>query len=192
MNMSIKMTNERQPLSMSPVRFSLWLFIATIVMLFAALTSAFIVRRGEGNWMEFNLPTSFMYNTLILVVSSVTIQLAYMAAKKDLLVKAKMLLVATFLLGIAFLIGQYLSWGDLVKQDVYFVGNPSGSFVYVFTGLHGFHIVSSLLFVLVVIIKAFLYKVHSKRLTTISMCNTYWHFLGGLWLYLYFFLMLNL
>ena len=95
------------------------------------------------------------------------------------------------MLGFAFLIGQIQSWKQLVEMDVYFVGNPTGSFLYVLTGLHAIHIISGLVFLIIVIVSSFKLKIHSRSLIRIEMCTTYWHFLGGLWLYLFLFLKLN-
>lgn len=116
---------------------------------------------------------------------------AYLAAKKDNLESTKLAISITTVLGLAFLVGQYVAWGDLVERNVYFVGNPSGSFVYVLSGLHGLHIVGGVIFLLIVLVATFRFKVHSKNLSQIEMCATYWHFLDGLWLYLFVFLLLN-
>ncbi|WNB18511.1 cytochrome c oxidase subunit 3 [Marivirga arenosa] len=178
-------------LSMHPLKFALWLFIVTIVMIFAALTSAYIVRQSEGNWLIFDLPTEFLINTIILVASSVTMHLAYMAAKKDNFKQLKLFMIVTAALSIAFFIGQFEAWGALVDRDVYFVGNPSGSFLYVISGLHAFHLISGLIFILIMLFSAFKLKVHSKNMVKMEMCTTYWHFLDGLWVYLYIFLLLN-
>ena len=97
----------------------------------------------------------------------------------------------TTLLGLAFLVGQWYSWVTLVGMDVYFVGNPGGSFLYVITGLHALHLVSGVIFLIIMLISSFSYKVHSKRLVKLEMCLTYWHFLGGLWVYLFMFLLFN-
>ena len=94
-------------------------------------------------------------------------------------------------LGMAFLAGQFISWTDLVSEGVFFVGNPAGSFIYILTGMHGVHIVSALVFIIFVLVAAYRFKIHSRRIITLEMCWTYWHFLGGLWLYLYIFLLLN-
>ncbi len=174
-----------------PRRFILWLFIVSIVMLFSALTSAYIVRQSDGNWLEYDLPGIFWVTSAIILVSSMSLQYAYISAKKDSLHGIKIGLAITFILGIAFLIGQFFSWGYLVDHDVYFVGNPAGSFLYVLTGLHGLHLISGLIFILIVLIGAFRYKVHSKNLLNIELSLTYWHFLGLLWIYLFFFLKLN-
>jgi cytochrome c oxidase subunit 3 len=180
-----------QPIAMHPKKFALWLFIVTVVMIFASLTSAYIVRQAEGNWLEFDLPNIFWYNSAIIITSSFTLHFAYMAAKKDELKKLRTGMVLTSTLGVAFLIGQWYSWVALVDRDVYFVGNPAGSFLYVFTGLHALHLISGVIFLIIVLISSFRYKVHSRNINAMEMCVTYWHFLGGLWLYLFMFLLLN-
>ncbi len=174
--------------SVNPRKFIVWLFIVAIVMLFAGLTSAYIVRQGDGNWLKFKLPSVFWLTSGIIVLSSVTMQMAYRAAKKDNLERIKLFLSATFILGILFLAGQYYSWVQLVHEDVFLVGNPSGSFLYILTGLHGLHIVSGLIFLLIMLVASYRFKVHSKNLVSMEMCSTYWHFLGGLWIYLFIFL----
>lgn len=177
-----------------PLKFSLWLVIISILMMFGAFTSAYIVRREEGNWLEFDLPSMFVINTVIILLSSVTMQWAYFAAKKDNLSTLKIMLLLTMGLGIAFLYGQLNAWGELVNNNVYFGGsesNPAGSFLYVLTGVHGFHLITGLFFLLMVLIASLKYRVHSKNMLRIQLCTTYWHFLGGLWLYLYFFLQVN-
>lgn len=180
-----------KPLAMHPKKFALWIFIASVLMIFAALTSAYIVRQADGNWMMFDLPNSFWITSAIILVSSGTMHWAYCSAKKDNLEATKLAISLTTVLGVAFLVGQYMAWGDLVARNVYFVGNPSGSFVYVLSGLHGLHIVGGVIFLFVVLVATFRFKVHSRSLDQIEMCATYWHFLDALWLYLFVFLLLN-
>jgi cytochrome c oxidase subunit 3 len=188
---SIEIIRDRRAMGMNPSKFIVWLFIVTITMLFAALTSAYVVKQSGGDWLNFNLPGMFWITSTIIIVSSITMQLALKSAKEDRFSRLKMYLILTALLGVAFLFGQYQSWKQLVDMDVYFVGNPAGSFLYVLTGLHGVHIISGLIFLIVVIASSFKLKTHSKSLIRIEMCTTYWHFLGGLWLYLFLFLKLN-
>ncbi len=174
-----------------PLKFTLWLLIMSIVMMFAAFTSAYIVRREEGNWLEFDLPDGLLVNTVIIVLSSIAMQWAYVSAKKDNLNSLKISLLATFTLGMIFLVGQWNVWGDLVMNKIFFGGptaNPSGSFMYVLTGVHGFHLITGLIFLIIVLISAFQYRVHAKNLLRLELCTTYWHFLGALWVYLYVFL----
>ncbi|MDF9796919.1 cytochrome c oxidase subunit 3 [Catalinimonas alkaloidigena] len=191
-NLNIRSIEEpRQTLSMHPKKFALWLFIVTVVMIFAALTSAYIVRQSEGNWLDFELPQRLYITSAIIFLSSISMHWAYASARKDNLGSLKVSMSLTAILGLAFLVGQVLSWQDMVAMDVYFVGNPAGSFLYVLTGLHGLHILSGVIFLLVVLVNAFRYKVHAKSMDQIEMCATYWHFLDGLWLYLFIFLLLN-
>jgi cytochrome c oxidase subunit 3 len=180
-----------QPISMHPKKFALWLFLVTVVMIFAALTSAYIVRQAEGNWLEYELPEIFWITSGIVVLSSISLQVAYYAAKKDNFLLLRTCMTLTVALGIAFLVGQWYSWVALVDQEVFFVGNPAGSFLYVFTGLHAAHLISGVIFLIIVLISTFGTKVHSQSLNTLEMAATYWHFLGGLWLYLFLFLLLN-
>lgn len=180
-----------KPLAMHPKKFALWIFIVSVFMIFAALTSAYIVRQSDGNWLVFDLPNSFWITSAIILISSGTMHWAYLAAKRDNLEATKIAISITTVLGAAFLVGQYIAWGDLVKRNVYFVGNPSGSFVYVLSGLHGLHIVGGVIFLLIVLTATFRFRVHSKNLAQMEMCATYWHFLDALWLYLFVFLLLN-
>jgi cytochrome c oxidase subunit III len=178
-----------QTLSMDPIKFILWLFLVTIIMLFASQTSAYLVRRAEGNWLEFEMPRIFWYSTGVLLLSSLSMQWAYQMAKKDQFKSLKTAISITFALGVLFLWMQFEGWRNLVEMNVYFVGNPSGSFFYVFTGLHGFHIISGLTVLLFALRAVFRMKVHAKSLRQIQICATYWHFLDLLWLYLFVFLL---
>lgn len=182
------------PTGVHPLKFTLWLIIISIIMMFAAFTSAYIVRKEEGNWLEFSLPNNLILNTGLLLLSSVFMQLAYSAARKDNLQRLKIYLAVTAALGIAFLFGQLEAWSDLVNHKIFFGGidaNPSGSFLYVLTGVHAFHLITGLIFIIIVLLSSIQYKVHSRNLLRIDLCTTYWHFLGGLWVYLYLFLTLN-
>ncbi|MBP9924424.1 MAG: cytochrome c oxidase subunit 3 [Cyclobacteriaceae bacterium] len=180
----------RKILAMNPKKFAMWLFIGSVGMLFAALTSAYIVRQAEGNWLYFDLPQIFTISTVVIVLSSITMQWAYWSAKKDNLSMVKIMVTITSLLGLVFLVLQVEGWKALVAEQVYLVGNPSGSFLYIISGLHGLHLLSAVIFLLIVLVSTYRYKVHSQNLSQIEMCTTYWHFLGGLWLYLFVFLLL--
>ncbi|WP_426492841.1 cytochrome c oxidase subunit 3 [Hymenobacter sp. 102] len=187
--------NTKQPATgLHPARFLLMLMMVSVFMIFAAYTSAYIVRRNEGNWLEFSLPAGFLITTFIIALSSGTMQWAWLAARKDNLAQVRLALSITLALGVAFLIGQWVMWGQLVDQRIFFAGvdaNPSGSFLYVLTGVHGFHLITGLIFLLVVLRKSFQYQVHSRQMLSIGNVTIYWHFLGALWLYLYLFLLLN-
>ena len=180
----------KKPISMHPKKFAMWLFIGSVAMLFAAFTSAYIFRQAEGNWLYFDLPNLFYITSGVILLSSFTLQWAYWEAKKDNLNRVKLLVGITSVLGVTFLVGQVMAWSELVDHSVYLVGNPSGSFIYILTGLHGVHLISGIVFLLIVLNSTFKFKIHSKNLAQMEMCLTYWHFLGGLWLYLFVFLIL--
>ena len=178
-----------ETLSVNPRKFILWLFIVSILMLFASFTSAYLVRRAEGNWLEFTVPVVFGYSTVVLVLSSITMHLAYLAAKKDNFNALRIAISITFALGLAFLYMQFQGWIELVRNNVFFVGNPAGSFIYVFTGMHAFHLISGLLVLVFALVAAFRLRIHDKSLEQVQIAATYWHFLDILWIYLYFFLL---
>jgi cytochrome c oxidase subunit 3 len=182
--------NDTPPV-INPTKFVVWLLIVASVMLFASFTSAYIVRRGEGNWLLFDIPKVFAYSTVIVVLSSIAIQWAYSAAKRDELGQVKIALFTTLALGIAFCVSQWMGWKELVANNIHFVGNPSESFFYVISGVHLAHMIGGILFLLVVIGKALNLNVHKKKILSLNLCVTYWHFLGAAWIYLYFFLLLN-
>jgi cytochrome c oxidase subunit 3 len=186
-NMSIQ---EPKPiLTVNKWKFIIWLFIITIIMLFASQTSAYIVRRAEGNWTEFEIPLIFWYSSLVLIVSSIFMQLSLMAAKKDEFGKLKAFISISFLLGIIFLFMQYMGWQNLQSQGIYLKGNPSGSFYYIITGLHGFHLITGLIVMLFSFYSSLKMDIHSKNLVKLEVCTIYWHFLDLLWIYLFGFLL---
>jgi cytochrome c oxidase subunit III len=125
-------------------------------------------------------------------LSSIAMQFAYWSAKKDEILRTRLGLGITLLLGTIFLVLQVKGWGQLVEIDIFLGGsssNPAGSFVYIISGAHALHIVAGLIFLMITLFKSLRYQVHSQNLLTISMCNTFWHFLGGLWLFLFFVLL---
>ena len=190
MEAKAEMSNQSQVLRVNPKKFTLWLFIVSIVMIFISMTSAYIVKRSDGDWLMFELPDALLLTTFIIVGSSISMHWAYLSAKADNISNLKAGLALTLLLSFGFLAGQFYGWVQLVERDVYFVGNAAGSFVYVLTGLHGFHLITGIIFLIIVLISATKYKIHSRSMLQLEMCATYWHFLGGLWVYLYLFLKL--
>ncbi|MDH4460472.1 MAG: cytochrome c oxidase subunit 3 [Flectobacillus sp.] len=179
-------------LSVNPQKFMLWLAIVSIAMMFAGWTSGYLVRKAEGNWHEFELPSIFMYSTAILIVSSIFMHIAVLAAKKDNFNTLRIAISITFAFGIAFLIMQWLGFADLVQNQLHFSGSDvASSWIYVFVGIHGLHIISGLVVLLVSLVSAFRLSINAKSLTRIQLCATYWHFLDILWLYLFFFLFIN-
>ncbi|GAB4331655.1 MAG: cytochrome c oxidase subunit 3 [Flammeovirgaceae bacterium] len=174
-----------------PKKFGMWLFMVSVVMLFGSLTSAYIVRRAEGNWHTFELPVVFYYSTVVILLSSATMHWSYLSAKKDELGKLKAGILITSILGFVFMTMQWFGWKALTDMEVFFAfDNPSGSFLYVISGLHGLHILSGVVYLFIILFASFRYEVHSKSLVRLEMCASYWHFLDLLWVYLFVFLWL--
>ncbi|MBA4850679.1 cytochrome c oxidase subunit 3 [Emticicia sp. BO119] len=185
-----KFTEEpKQVLSVNKWKFMVWLFIITIIMLFASQTSAYLVRRAEGNWVEFDIPQIFWFSTLVLLISSVSMHFSLQAARKNNQSMLKGAVAITFIFGIAFLFMQYLGWQNLQQQGVFLKGNPSGSFFYIFTGLHMAHLLLGLGILVATFIMAFRMKIDSKNTLLVEVCATAWHFLDLLWVYLFVFLL---
>lgn len=189
----IKIVEEaKRPLAMNPLKFAMALFIVTVCMLFAAWTSAYLVKRAEPGWSEVQIPSIFWINTVIILASSVTMVWAQRSARKDNLEALKLALGITVVLGFAFLVGQWMAWEKLVQLNEYFVGgNVSHSFLYVLTGVHAAHILGGLIFLIIILISTFKYKIHSRNMISLELCAAFWHFLDVLWLYLFIFLLLN-
>jgi cytochrome c oxidase subunit 3 len=186
-------------------RFTMWLAIASISMAFAGFTSAFLVRKAAGQWVNFSMPASFFTSTILLVLSSVTIHAAHVANKKEnkfLLISG---LASTIVLGALFCFYQFTGWQELLNSGIYLDGNPSGSFFYVITGTHFAHLAGGIVFLLIAFIRTlwkFVYKSQnstymdnnekSRLWIRTDLLSMYWHFMDVLWIYLFVFLSLNL
>ncbi|KGE89773.1 cytochrome c oxidase subunit 3 [Phaeodactylibacter xiamenensis] len=176
-----------------PKKFALGVACASILMMFAAFTSAYIVRQAAGNWLEFRLPDIFYINTLVILLSSATVHGSYLAFKRGKTQAYRVLLVFTLILGLAFLALQYQGWQTLTAIGVELTTNPSGSFVYVISGVHAAHILGGIAALIVAIIHAFAltHKVTPARKLRFEMTLIYWHFVDFLWVYLLVFFTLQ-
>jgi cytochrome c oxidase subunit 3 len=171
-------------------KFLLWLAIGSIVMLFAALTSAYIVRKGDGNWSAQYIPQTFYLSTTCILLSSIFMNWALSSAKKDNQKNLKNALLITMLLGLGFVYFQFSSWKDMVSHNIFFSGsNASGSYLYALSGIHLLHLIGGFIGLMVVTIKAFLKKYDSENYHGMQLCAIYWHFLDFLWVYLLLFLL---
>ncbi|MEL6140728.1 MAG: cytochrome c oxidase subunit 3 [Bacteroidota bacterium] len=173
-----------------PLKLALWVAIASIVMMFTALTSAYVVRQAAGNWLEFDIPNIFYVSTLVIVVSSLTLHGAYWAFKRGAEDTYKTLVLVTFFLGMTFLVLQYLGWNQLADAGVPLKTNPSGDFVYAISGLHGLHVIGGVAVLLIGLLVAYArpFKVTPMRQLRLELSLTYWHFVDLLWIYLIVFL----
>ena len=165
-----------------------WLGIVSIIMMFSGLTSGYIVRMDEGDWVRFEMPSVFYISTAIILLSSLTMNYSLQSVKKGNLQGVKMGALITLILGSLFSITQWLGWKDLVSNGIHFVGNPSGSFFYILTGLHLVHLLVGLIALIIVSIKAAKNKYTLDNYLGLRICSLYWHFLDVLWVYLFLFL----
>jgi len=164
--------------------------ILSIIMLFAGLTSAVIVREGDGNWLNFELPTAFLWSSIVIVLSSISLGYAYFQAKKDRTVLLKAGLGFTMFLALAFVFLQFLGYHEMINQELFFTGknqNASVSFLYVISFVHLLHLIGGMLALGIVLFRAFNHRYNSKNLLGLQVFSIYWHFMGGLWIYLYLF-----
>jgi cytochrome c oxidase subunit 3 len=175
-------------------KFVMWIFIFTSFMLFAALTSGFIVYSGgSGHGLNLVLPLSFRYSTIVLIASSVTLFLSARAAKRLDLAKQQLMLWLTMGLGVVFLILQVYGWYTLAyKMHIYLVDpNATRSFVYVMTLLHLLHIIGGIAWLISALSGSIKRIPQVKNLYRMEMTSIFWHFLDIIWIYLYVFLLLN-
>lgn len=186
------MANDK--LALHPKKFNMWLFVIASFMLFAALTSGFIVYTGgnPARGIKVILPQGFMYSTGVIMLSSLTMYLAHRSAKLLQFGKQKLYLILTILLGIVFFFAQLYCWTILVKIGVYFINpNASQSFIYIFTGAHLLHIFAGLIILIYALVTVIRNRPQVTNIYQMEMASIFWHFIDLLWIYLYIFLLLN-
>ena len=157
--------------------------MAASVMTFASLFSALVVRRGLSNdWTKFPFPPILWTNTVVLIASSVVLDLARRALKRGRRRAFNYLWPVGTLLGLAFLAGQIIAWRQLNAQGVYLATNPSSSFFYVLTWAHAAHAIGGLGALIYVGVKALRYQLGPGKRTAVEVSAYFWHFLDVLWL----------
>ncbi len=179
--------------SIHPKKFALWMAMASIVMLFAGLTSGYIVRKAAGNWYEFQMPNLFYYSTTAIVASSISLHLSYRSFLAGKVASYRWLLLVAFLAGWGFLALQYAGWKQLNEVGIFLTTNVSSSFLFAIVAMHALHILGGLAAIFVSLIMAFKlpYKLSPVRQLRFELTLTYWHFVDAIWLYLLIFLFLQ-
>ena len=162
----------------------LWAFLAAVTMLFAGLSSAYLVRMALPDWVIIPKPKLLWLNTAILILSSVTVQWGWMAAKRRKLNLVRYGLSLTTMLGIMFVVGQFLVWRQLVAAGIYLQTNPASSFFYLLTAMHGLHLIGGILALIWATIRSFFETSTLNLQSTIELCAVYWHFLSIVWIWL--------
>lgn len=182
---------DERPRQLNAIKLMMYIYLAATFMAFAGLTSAYIVSKSDGNWRPFVLPTAFYINTLILILSSGTAQLALISARNNQINRLQLWLFATALLAVAFVFGQLIAWQKLVAQGVFLVGSASGGFLYIFSGLHALHIIGGFIALVVILVKALMLKISASNRLSLQLFVTFWHAMDFLWIYLFVFLLVN-
>lgn len=183
--LNIKVNEQRKKIH--PHKFTLWVALGSIVMMFAGLTSAYIVKRDQPGWTTFPVPRAFWYSTVTILVSSVTIQMALKAFKDREMMKYRNLVTLTAFLGVAFVVLQYEGFRSIWNTGITFKGSGGGQFLYIIAGLHAAHVLGGIIALIIMFIKAFASKIRRYNSIPIELMATYWHFVDLLWIYLFIF-----
>lgn len=170
-----------------PHKFTLWVALASIVMMFAGLTSAYIVKSTQANWEVVDTPAAFYYSTAAILLSSLTIQWALRAFRQREMQQYRLLMGVTGLLGLAFVVLQWYGFQWMWANGVRFTGSGAGQFLYIIAGLHGLHVLGGIIALLVIIARAFIGATKSYNVLPVEIISTYWHFVDVLWIYLFVF-----
>jgi len=185
-----------QKYSPPPSSTAIWVVLFAITMMFAAFTSALVVRKGSSlDWQAFNLPSILFFNTFLLLASSVTLEVArrrvsaFMGGPTSQVESPARWLYLTLFLGLLFVSGQYVAWSQLRAKGLYLATNPSSSFFYVLTVTHALHVLGGLVGLIYVIRKL---SRSTLRRNQLDAAARYWHFMDFLWLYLILLLWIKL
>jgi len=173
-----------------PHKFTLWVGIGSIMMMFAGLTSAYIVKRNQANWVSFELPVAFWYSTAAIILSSLTIFMAGKAFKERAMNRYRILIAVTLALGVLFILLQLIGFRQLWHAGITLTANVSYSFLYIIVGIHAAHVIGGVIALIIMSLKAFSSKIRNYSTVPVELISTYWHFVDILWIYLLIFLIM--
>ena len=174
-----------QDYSPPPARTGIWVALSAITMSFAAFTSALVVGEGStADWPHIELPSILYFNTLALIASSVTLEIARRRFTRNVeTAAARLWFYVTLALGLIFVSGQFVAWLQLRSEGLYLATNPASSYFYVLTAVHALHVLGGLGGLIRLVAKLG-GSVPSLRRSTLDATSYYWHFMGLLWVYL--------
>jgi cytochrome c oxidase subunit 3 len=170
-----------------PHKFTMWVGIGSIVMMFAGLTSAYIVKREQAEWTSVVVPGIFYYSTIVMLVSSLTVQMALKGFKERNMHLYRRLITLTALLGIAFIAMQIMGFLQLTRGGIKLEGAGAQAFLYIIFGLHAVHVLGGAIALLIMLIRAFSARIRNYNPVPVEVAATYWHFVDLLWVYLFIF-----
>jgi len=172
-----------------PHKFTLWVALGSIIMMFAGLTSAYVVKRDQPGWTTFSIPRAFWYSTAVMLVSSLTVQMALKAFREREMLRYRSLLTTTAVLGVVFILLQWVGFREIWSSGITLRGSGGGQFLYVIAGLHAVHVLGGVIALLFMVAKAYLSKIRTYDSVPVELISTYWHFVDLLWIYLFIFFM---
>lgn len=173
-------------------KMMLWFGIISMIMMFAGLTSAYVVSKSRPDWVsDLELPAGFFWSTLVIILSSITLFLGKKSILADKRSNASMFLLATLVLGGIFVFMQFQSFAEIVSQGYYLTGsesNVTSSFIYVIVIAHLAHLAGGVVVLLVLIYNHFKQRYRPGQMLGLELGAIYWHFVDALWVYLFLFL----
>ncbi|MEE9348898.1 MAG: cytochrome c oxidase subunit 3 [Flavobacteriaceae bacterium] len=168
----------------------LYFALVSLTMSFAGLTSAYVISRQREDWVSFDLPKVFYITTVLIVISSLCFYFAKKAMQQENRVKTNVLLIATLILGIAFVYFQYQGYLQLTAMGLYFTGptsNVASSLFDIVAFAHAIHVIIGLAVILFLLFKNYNHKYSATNMLGIKLGEIFWHFLGALWVFLFLF-----
>lgn len=184
------MGNGGQRKKIHPYKFTLWVGIGSIIMMFAGFTSAYIVKREQPGWIGFSMPVLFWYSTAAILLSSITMQVAVRAFKSREMGRYRNMLLITTALGVLFIALQVAGYYQLNHMGVRVEGSGSGVFFIIIFGLHALHVAGGIVALAVMVFRALSSTRRSYNVVPVEVTATYWHFVDLLWVYLFVFFLL--
>ncbi|SFD56108.1 cytochrome c oxidase subunit 3 [Spirosoma endophyticum] len=183
-----------------PFRFMVWLGIASSVMIFTMLLVAYVIRQTGAGWTDIKLPSVFLVSTLVIILSSFTLNNAIQAFRHERFGSYRTNLATTLVLGTLFIMLQGWGWRQMVRAGIGLEGNPAGGFIYIISGIHLLHILIGIIFLAVALAEAmrrrpyvdsFVYSVNPPNRLKLKLITLYWHFVDILWIGLFVFLLVH-
>jgi cytochrome c oxidase subunit 3 len=184
----MEIVNEQRK-KIHPHKFTLWVALGSIIMMFAGLTSAYVVKRDQPGWTTFSIPRAFWYSTAVILLSSLTVQMSLKAFKDREMLRYRNMLTITAVLGIVFVLLQWVGFRQIWNSGITLHGSGGGQFLYIIAGLHAVHVFGGIVALLIMVIKAFASRTRSYDSVPVELISTYWHFVDLLWIYLFIFFM---
>lgn len=170
-----------------PHKFTLWVGIASILMMFAGLTSAYLVKREQPGWTSFQVPVVFWYSTVTMLISSLTMYFSLKSFRERSMVKYKKLIAVTAMLGALFMLLQYFGFRHLWLSGMVLRGSGAAQFLYIIAGLHALHVLGGIIALLTLFMRSRNARIRSYNVVPVEVVGTYWHFVDVLWIYLFIF-----